>query len=453
MHNGRVSRIRWHWLLGCAALVGCASLGQRLGVGNPVPQATISATATGAAPTIAIPATSTPADQTPETAESGEITLIVWSVPNLIPDNETAGGQVLLDQLSTFEDDHPDIRIEFLPKTAQGAGSSIAYLRSAPAVAPRILPDIVLLPREALIEAAREDLIVPMETLIDPALLDEMYLVAEQLGTVDDELAGLVYMMEFQHTAYRDVLFESPPNSFEAAYQSPVDFLFPAGAEQGVSLTALAQYLAAGGTLVDETGKPHIDAEPLNEVLEFYLVARQRGVIDTSLFQVSDPAVTWANYRDRQDGFAVTTSTLFLEDRERVRTGTEVTWIPTPEGRPFALVSGWSWAVVTKDPTRQAAAMALINTLMNPVNQGTLSQAAFRVPSQRSALMVWGDDDTYFAFSNTMLTNGQPMPDPLIIAAVGPAIQDAMENVLLQNILPIQAANQAAATVNGANAP
>jgi ABC-type glycerol-3-phosphate transport system substrate-binding protein len=374
-------------------------------------------------------------------------------VPNLIPSNETAGGQVLLDQLSTFEDDNPDLRVEFIPKLAQGAGSTIAYLRSAPSVAPGILPDIVLLPREALIEAAREDLIVPMETLIDPALLDEMYPVAESLGTVDEEMAGLVYMVEFQHTAYREVLFDTPPNTFEAAYQSPVDFLFPAGAEQGVSLTALSQYLAAGGTLVDETGRPHIDAAPLNAVLEFYLVARQRGVIDTSLFQVSDPAVTWADYRDRQDGFAVTSSSLYLEDRERVRTGTKVTWIPTPEGRPFALVSGWSWAVVTKDSERQAAAMALINTLMNPVNQGTLSQAANRVPSQRSALMVWGDDDTYFGFSNTILTNAQPMPDPLIIAAVGPAIQDAIENVLLQNILPIQAANQAAATVNGADAP
>src|SRR5688572_30764779 len=237
--------LRWlarHILIGCAVLlVGCASLSQRLGLGNPAPIATISATATGAAPTIAIPATGTPDQQTSEPVEPGEITLTVWSVPNLIPTNETAGGQVLLDQLSTFEDDNPDIRVEFIPKTAQGAGSALAYLRSAPPVAPSILPDIVLLPREALIEAAREDLIVPMETLIDPALLDEMYPVAESLGTVDEELAGLVYMVEFQHTAYRDALFETPPNTFEAAYQSPVDFLFPAGAEQGVSLTTLAQ--------------------------------------------------------------------------------------------------------------------------------------------------------------------------------------------------------------------
>ncbi len=99
-----------------------------------------------------------------------------------------------------------------------------------------------------------------------------------------------------------------------------------------------------------------------------------------------------------------------------------------------------------------AAAMALVNFLMNPVNQGLYSQAANRLPSQPAALVVWGEDDPYVAAADQLLNYAQPMPDAALQATVGAAIQDALEAVLLKDVLPVQAAAQAEQMVNEAAA-
>jgi ABC-type glycerol-3-phosphate transport system substrate-binding protein len=246
---------------------------------------------------------------------------------------------------------------------------------------------------------------------------------------------------------YRDVYFTVPPDSFGAMLESPVPYLFPAGADQNVSTTFLYHYLSSGGTLIDEDGKPHLDVDPLRTILTFYLSAREKGIIDNTLFQISDTSETWGNYRDLGAGLATVSSTQYLAERQAARPS-RTTWIPTVNGQPYALVSGWSWAIVAHDPDQQAAAMALLNFLMNPVNQGKFARAAGWVPSQQAALNVWGEDDAYLAFSSTVLSNAHPMPDPILRAAVGPALQAAVENVMLQDMLPAQAATQAAQTIN-----
>jgi hypothetical protein len=92
--------------------------------------------------------------------------------------------------------------------------------------------------------------------------------------------------------------------------------------------------------------------------------------------------------------------------------------------------------------------MALINTLMNPVSQGVFTQAAGWLPSQQAALNVWGDNSRYAVFGDTLLNSARPMPDPALLAVVGPAIQGALEDVLLNDALPVQAASDAAQLVN-----
>jgi ABC-type glycerol-3-phosphate transport system substrate-binding protein len=247
---------------------------------------------------------------------------------------------------------------------------------------------------------------------------------------------------------YRESLFDTPPTSFEAVLDSEIPYTFPAAAQGSVNATTLVQYVAAGGRLADESGDPILDAEPLGDVLTFYAAAREAGVIDPALFQLIDPAETWASYRDGLSGLATVSSTLYLAERSQVRATTGLTWIPTPDGEPLTLASGWSWVVVTRDPERQASAMALINTLMNPVSQGVFTQAAGWLPSQQAALNVWGDNSRYAVFGDTLLNSARPMPDPALLAVVGPAIQGALEDVLLNDALPVQAASDAAQLVN-----
>jgi ABC-type glycerol-3-phosphate transport system substrate-binding protein len=382
------------------------------------------------------------------TQSSEEVVLTVWTVEELAATSDTTGGEVLSEQLTEFDETYPNIRVEVLVKRVSGPGSVLAYLRSAPPVAPGILPDLAIMDRESMLQAAHEGLVVPIGDLLDPAIRSELYPVAQELGTIDEVMFGLPYALELHHTVYREAVFtEDAPNSFEALLQSPTSFSFPAAALGNVNHTVLVQYLAAGGTLVDEDGQPLLDPIALQDVLAFYAIVHEEGTVDTALFQIADPAETWALYRDRLSNLAVVTSALYLSSREEVR-GTSPAWIPTPNGDPYALASGWSWVMVTQDPDRQDAAMLLVNFLMNPTNHGTYTQSGSWLPSQPAALAVWGDTDPYVSFGDQLLVNAHVLPDQSQQAEVGTAIQDAFEAVLLNNVLPAQAANQAAQVVN-----
>jgi ABC-type glycerol-3-phosphate transport system substrate-binding protein len=432
-------------------LAGCETLPPLLRPATPVPppeggeRPAADATATPEAEAPAPQASEEPPADLPE--EPGEIVLTVWTAEAFAPLSDTPGGQTLLEQLSAFEQAYPDIRVEVYIKRTHGEGSTLAYLRSAPDVAPGILPDIALLDREGLTQAAREEWIAPVEPLLDSSIRSDLYPVAEALGSVDGTLFGLPYLLEVQHSIYRETDFEAPPNSFEAVLGSPVSYAFSAGALRGVNHTILLQYLAAGGTLTGEEGLPLLDAEALRSVLSFYAEARQDGVIDPVLFQLTDPVEAWEMYLNRQANLVTVTSTLYLAGRDDVR-NTGLTWVPTLDGEPYALVSGWSWVMVTRDAERQAAAMTLVNFLMDPASQGEYTQAVHWLPSQRAALAVWGDTDPYTTFGDTLLKNADPLPNMAALTAVGDAVQGAFEDVLLNGTLPVQAANQAAQSVN-----
>lgn len=399
-------------------------------------------------PTLTLP----PLDEEEPGGERERSALVVWAPAYLVPTADTSGGAALLDQIAAFDEAHPAIPVEFYAKGTSGPGSILSYLRTAPPVAPGVLPDAVLLSRESLIVAAREQLIVPIGGLIDAELLAGLYPVAVELGTVDNTLVGLPYVLEVEHAVYRESLFSSPPDSFDAVLDSSVPFLFPAGPQTTVNHTLLLQYMAAGGRLADEAGTPTVDAAALREVLTFYQQAHASGVIDPVLFQIVDPMETWIAYRDRAAGFSMVTSRLYLAEREQARATTGLSWLPTPRGQAFTLATGWSWAIVTTDPERQEQAIELIHHLMEPVNQGTFTRAASWLPSHRSALTVWGSGDPYASFGNTLLMNAAPVPDASLQTAVGPALQAALEDVLLNGVQPVQAANLAAQTVNPAPA-
>lgn len=415
---------------------------------------------TTASPGAAI--TPTDANPTPETATTPtpvspaegdeapeEIVLTAWMPESLAPTSDTPGGGQLMAQIEAFEERHPDVEVETYPKLTTGTGSTLDYLRSAPAVAPDILPDIALVDQEALLQSAHEGLIVPLGALVEPALIEALYPAAVELGTVDGELVGLPYTLQMQHLVYRETLFDDPPNSFEAVLESPVPYIFPAGTLSSVNRTTLTQYMAGAGALVDDEGQPVLDVNVLTDVLTFYAEARDEEVLDPVLLQMSDPAVSWEMFNGRQAGLSTVTSTAYLTARETLRS-TGVTWIPTADGEPYALISGWMWVIVTEEPDRQAAAMELIEALMDPVNQGTYAEAVNWLPSQPSALGVWGDDDPYAEFADRVLERAAPLPEPSLRLAVGEAMQDAVTQVLLDGTDPFQAASQAAQSVNPA---
>ncbi|NDJ34744.1 MAG: extracellular solute-binding protein [Chloroflexi bacterium] len=388
-----------------------------------------------------------------ENGEPGPLTLTVWIVRDLLPPAESGEDTALIEELAEFEASMPDVQVEVFIKRVDGAGGTLDYLRTAPDVAPTVLPDLVLLTREALVRASTEGLIVPLGEAAGPEIDAAFYDVAEDLVTVNGQIVGVPYVLSTQHSVYRTTVFtEEVPNSFEALLEereNPVVYTFPAGPVTGVSRPLLEQYLAAGGQLFNDEGGTVLTGEALEEVLTFYSEAREVEAIDPVVFQFATPAETWERYTTGQSALATVTSTTYLREREEVRS-TGLTWTPTPDGTPAPLVEGLAWGLTTGSPDRQEAALMLLNFLLDPVNHGEFTQQIGWLPSQPAALSVWGDDDPYRDFGDLILNNASLLPDSADRQDVAAAIQEALEAVLLNGELPSQAAAQAAQRINGA---
>ncbi|NDJ54003.1 MAG: extracellular solute-binding protein [Chloroflexi bacterium] len=391
------------------------------------------------------------ADSTEPDEQDQEIVLTVWTTDAVVPTGGQAGGDILIDQLASFDQQFPNIRVDVLTKRLNGTGGILSYLRSAPPVAPGVVPDLVLLDREALIQASEDELIFPVGEAFPEDEVANWYTVATDLATVDGQLVGVPYVLDAQHVVYRASLFSSPPNSFEAALDSPVPFVFPANSLSTVNHTLLMQYLAAGGLLADEEGQTRLSENVLANVLFFYTQAIEEGNIDGELFALTENAESWALYREGRAAFAVVSASQYLAESEDVR-NTQATWVPTFEGNAITLVTGWSWAIVTPDPDRQQAARDLLTFLMNADNQGEYTEAGSWLPTQPDAFTSW-QNETYADFAHSLLEAAQLLPSPATLSEIGPPMQDALESVIQDELDAFQAARNAVEAVNPSNTP
>jgi ABC-type glycerol-3-phosphate transport system substrate-binding protein len=418
-------------------------------IGSPGDAATQSPspTATRPAPTIEIRPTATLASVVGDTAEPPQVLrLVVWTPEQFTPGGDAPGGQDLADLLVAFDETRPDIQVEFFPKIERGTGGITGYLRSAPGIAPGLLPDLTLLDRDTLADLAREQRIVPVGALVDPAVVEGLYPVAREVGTVEGQLVGLPYLVELDHAVYDAAEFNAAPVTFEAVLASRRLFTLSAGATGDASSVLLLQYMDAGGSFVDDNGQLALDPEALTIVLSYYARASEQGLFDAANLQAPDAMESWEAFRAKRTPLAAITSTAYLSTG--VPPSTQLMTVPSATGRPFTLVRGWSWVVVTTDPDHQTAAMALVNFLMNPVSQGRYSEAAGWLPSQPGALAVWGQGhESYGVFVKQMLDSGVVMPDPSVRIVVGMAIQNALEAVVLDGVSPADAAQDAADAV------
>lgn len=86
--------------------------------------------------------------------------------------------------------------------------------------------------------------------------------------------------------------------------------------------------------------------------------------------------------------------------------------------------------------------MSFLTFITDPIVQGNFTRAAGWLPSQPEALAVWGED-AYTTFVASLLETSvaRPVSEPEL--KVGRIIQLALEDVLLNNLSPVQAATDA----------
>jgi ABC-type glycerol-3-phosphate transport system substrate-binding protein len=399
-------------------------------------------------PTVEESATSTPPVETAE-AQADEnttpeselpIQLMVWTVEAVSAQAEGDAGAVFGRGLAAFENTYPDVQISVMLKNESGKGSVSDYLRTTSQAAPDVLPDVAVLNMVDLAQVARTGLIVPLDGLLSPSLIDDLLPGARAAGTVDGQLMGIPFEMDVEHLIYNTNKVASTPILWTDVISANTTYAFPAKGKNGLVNDAfLIQYLALGGRLQDDEGRPFLDEQALRAALEYYRQGVEAGVIPLEVLTIGSPDEVWPDYVAAQVGMAHVNSHRFLSDKSVLRS-TEFASIPTHDGAQLTIGRGRSLVIATHSPNRQAVAAQLIEWLMAPDNNVAWSQATSYLPSRYAAFNLIGDDDPYWPFLQHQLEVAVPAPAFPEYNEIGRVLQQAVIEVLSEEATPEEAA-------------
>lgn len=370
--------------------------------------------------------------------------LRVWLPPEFAPsDTSSPGGAVLAAQLTQFEQAHPNVVVETRVKADSGPGGLLHSLVTAYNVAPAVLPNVIALNRDDLASAAAAGLVVPLDKFFPADTFSDYYPFAQVLGRgSDSQLIGVPFAADAQVMAYNAYLYPTSPLSWTTVTTGT--FIFP-GADPG-ALTLLNEYLAQGGSVIDSTGKPALNADILAKALTFFRSAREAGLLPMSTLAYADSTATWQAFRQGRATMAIASAHLYLVE-PNPPPGTAVTMMPAPDGKPLALAQGWSWAIVNTQPEYHAIGAALVAWLTDPQHLADWTQAVGLLPVRTSVLADWKASPRT-AFADQMLSQAQLPPPGNILSVVAPPLQQALTDVLNDRATAASAAATAAQTVD-----
>jgi len=440
-----------------AALVLCGWLSIGLGCrSTPTPDSTPPITS-APLPTPAQTEANTPGPPVTPTSFPPEkpSTLTVWITELVSPVEGDERSPIFEAQILAFEATHPGLTVVVHHKKAEGTGGLEDFLTTASAAAPAVLPDLMMIDMARLPALAQKGLIVPLDEMLDPDLLRDMYPFAVQAGTVDGQLVGLPFETGVQHALYNMSKIAVPPLSWTEVYASGATYIFPTLGQGGLVNDAfLIQYLSTGGELVDSNGRPALDAQALADVLTFYRDGLENGAILSDVLQYDTVRSGWRKYLQAEVVLANISSDLYLEGRGLLKVS-RATWVPTQAGPPaVTLARGNAWVVTARKPSRVALSAKLLAWLMNPTNMARWSTAAERLPTRRAAFeQMPRDEDEYIQFIYTQLEYAISYPASDTHKRIYRAMQQAVDAVLRQGELPALAAEEVLRAVNQETGP
>ena len=377
-----------------------------------------------------VPPTAVPGSPTPGPTASPEPTrpvrteLILWVPPAFGPEMEGGPGEILLQTLDEFNQERSDIAYQVRVKALEGPGGMLESLRAAKSAAPRLLPDLVVLPREMMEAAAAEGLIHSPQGLAEIMLEEDWFPYAEELSRVNGQTYGVPFAGDVLVLAYKSDLTEEPLADWDAVLETGKALAFPAADPRGV--VTLAFYQSEGGEIAALNENLVLDRVRLFNFFNDYQRAQEAGVMPYWLTQFEESQGAWAAYQERQTTLAVTWLSHVLGEGSE---NTAVAPFPTRDGVPYTYGTGWVFAFANLNPEREETALALSQQLASAAFQAELTSRTGYIPLRRSALAAW-EDGVEVSFLETALSTAAVKPSPEVLDALGPLVRDAAVAVL-----------------------
>lgn len=412
------------------ALAGCTGQSTPSVIHTPTGDSSLS-------PTSLMETVEPAASSTPDAA-AGVTLLRIWLPPRFSPDSGTPAGDLLQAQLDAFAAQNPDIRLEVRLKSLDGAGGLLDSLAATSAAAPLAIPDLIALPRPLLESAAIKGLLYPYaDTTVNEA---DWYPYAQRLAYLQDSRFGLPFAGDALLLVYRSSVLESAPADWQTLIALGGVLAFPAADPQ--ALFTLALYQSVGGKIQDEQGRPTLDETALLQVLDFYQQAGQAGALPYWLTQYDADEQAWAAFADGQALMTAAWFSRFSQQAPGLPEGLGAAPLPTQDGVPFTLATGWVWALPNPDPARRAAAGRLAAFLTQEDFLSAWTLAAGYLPPSPAVLADW-PDAALRSLAGRLSISAVLVPASEMNASLGPAIEEAVVHVLKQQVDPETAVQQA----------
>ena len=369
---------------------------------------------------------------------AGPISLRIWLPPDFDPTAGTSAGEILQARLDEFTSRRPGTHIEVRIKEPDGPGGLLDSLTTANAAAPLALPDLVALPRPALETAALKGLVHPFSGLSDPIDTPDWFTYAQQLARVQDSTFGIPFAGDVMLLVYRPSVLSQPPEDLTSALRSSGPLAFPAADPQ--ALFTLALYQAAGGNIRDEQGRPILQADILEKVLQFYQDGSEAEYTPFWLTQLQTDDQAWGEFTKQNAPLVVTWISRYLSADQA---DMAVAPLPTLEGNDFTLANGWVWALASPDPERQKLATELAEFLSEADFLARWTAASGYLPPRASGLENW-KDAALQPLALRVAQSAQLNPAGDLLASLAPVLQQAAIEVLKKQNDPQTAAQNAA---------
>lgn len=361
----------------------------------------------GAAPVAPSAPAATPGPSALSAADPQPRPLTVWTVSSLEATEEEAPSlrRSLRDAALALGAGAPGL--EIVTKPAYGAAGIADFLRSSAQVAPERLPDLCVLPLEALAELGALGLLQPLR---DPELVDRTaaaYPFARRLAGPAETPWGLPLAVDVLHAIVRDA---PVPPRWDQLTAGPLALPLGGGAWAPELAPLVSVYAAAGGDLAQLADPDPAVARGSLQALADGLAARQLALPPEG----RTPRAAWSHFVGAEAPAAVVNSGAII-GRQTAFPGMRWGPVPGPQGPAPALAWGWALAVTTADPERMAWAVELLRQAGAAEHAADLLSAGLLPPqpeawAERVARgLAEAPSSAYLEFVQTQLSTAQAL--------------------------------------------
>ncbi len=405
---------------------------------SQTPEATV--ITTQAAAVSATPDLIAPTETIEPTQET--YTIQLWIPPQFDTEQDTPGGQALAKAIFEYTETHPNISISLRVKAASGDSSAINTITAANHVAKDTLPSLVLLSRSDMETAVQRGLAKQFNTNIfsESASWNGF---ARQSSVIDNTIYSIPILGDCLVLTYRP----AKTGSELTAWQDILTRGLPIGfaPSQSTSLFGTFIYLMQGSKLTNDLGQAYLDQQKLTDTLNFFLTGGQNGAFPPSLAQIVDQNQIWQRFNDGTMSIIISQFSSFRHYKD---TSMAVRALPLTEGvSEYPLVSTWNLVLLEEDGPLQEEAVKFAEFLADPAVNDAFSVTSGYLPVRKNEHEIWQTDEQ-FDLITSLGENGTIIPNNQITNKLIPVINNAVTQVIKNQLTPAAAAQEAIAAVN-----